>query len=224
MRKISYFLFLFGLGVHTYGQVKTLDIPVFKNGEQSLWYKWQQENVAAIGLPDLTKSTDSLHFRFATETQMVDIWTNDFKKFHGVVYNFTKKYDSKNSNYNSKSVFINREKLKGAAAQEIYRIFKDKAIFEIPGKEKISGWGIGADGETYLIEHSTPGQYSMKSYWSPSMFRYQIKEAKIIYALVGQLELNLGLRYSFQKFINHLPRGCYRAGGIVLACNNKIKK
>jgi len=156
---------------------------------------------------------------------MVDIRTNDFKKFDGVVYNFTKKYDLKNSNYDSASVFINKKKLKHAEAQEIYKIFKNKAIFEIPSQEKIPGWGgIGSDGVTYLIEYSTPQHYSMKSYWTPGGLRYQVKEANIIYALVGQLELNLGLRYSFQKFINHLPKGCYQAGGMMLACNNKVKK
>ena len=224
MKKLCCFLFFFGLNFEVYCQVKTVDIPVYKNGVQTFWYKWQQKIVAEVGLSDLTKSTDSLHFRFATDTQIIDIRTNDFKKFDGVVYNFTKKYDSKNSNYDTTSVFMNKKKLKQAAAQEIYTVFKNKSIFEIPSEEKIPGWGMVLDGEIYIIEYSTPSQYSMKTYGTPDMFRHRIKEANTIYALAGQLKLDLGLRDSFQKFINHLPKGCYRAGGIMLSCNNKVKK
>lgn len=224
MKKISCFIFLFGFRILTYGQVKKLEIPVYKNGERTLWYKWQQENVAKTGLSDLTKSSDSLHFRFATETQIVDISTVDFKKFDGAVYNFTKKYNAVIGGYDTTKIFMNKKKLKHSAAYEIYTFFENGAIFEIPSEEDISGWGKGMDGISYIIEYSTPSHYSLKSYWTPEMFRYQLKEANKIYTLADQLESNLDLRYSFQTFINHLPKGCYSAGGIATACNENIRK
>ena len=206
------------------GQVKTLEIPVYKDGKPTFWYKLQQENIAKMGLSDLTKSSGILHFRFATETQIVDISTTDFKKFDGAVYNFTEKYNAKISGYDTTKIFMNKKKLKHSVAYEIYAFFKNEAIFQLPSEEDIQGWGLGADGKSYIIEYSTPSHYSVKSYWSPEIFRYQLKEANKIYTLANQLESNLGLRYSFQTFINHLPNGCYKAGGIAVTCNEKAKK
>ena len=66
----------------TFGQIKTFDIPI-ENGDTSLWYKWKQRDIKQIDIPDLRTSSDNFHFRFWTEIQIVDIWTNDFKTING---------------------------------------------------------------------------------------------------------------------------------------------
>jgi hypothetical protein len=51
----------------------------------SFWFALKQKDVARIGLPDLTKSADSLHFRYWMENQAVDIWTTFGSTFSGII-------------------------------------------------------------------------------------------------------------------------------------------
>jgi len=65
---------------NVYGQSKHISIPQYKNGDTTLWFKWQNERDDKLKLPHLISATDNFHFRFWTNGQAVDIWTNDNKQ------------------------------------------------------------------------------------------------------------------------------------------------
>lgn len=147
------------------GQTKTCNIPTYKNGDTSFSYKFKSEISNKIGLTNLTNSTESMHFRFWTETQVIDIWTNDFIKFNGQLINFTTSIKSKKNNesFYSEIISLNQSK-----TDSIYKAFDENLIFNIPDQENIPGWKSGVDGSIYFIEYSSKSEYSFKSYWTPS--------------------------------------------------------
>jgi hypothetical protein len=203
--------------LHCIGQVKVCDIPKYKNGELSVWYQWTQNDTKRAGLPDLTQSSDSLHFRFLTETQSVDIWTNDYKTFSGTFANFTTSKPCTNCLIKDESKFYSRKyPLDTATSRQIYDYFGNLNIFKIPAQDSIEGWSSGCDGEVFSIEYSSPTHYSFKNYWTPSAFTDKIKYAADIDSLVHLLEEKLQMPISFAAFIDVLPLGCYSAGGYMI--------
>ena len=208
------------------GQNKQIHVPIYQNSDTCLWFKWAQLDVSRAGLPNLTTSKDSLHFRFLTETQAIDIWTADFITFNGTIANFTTAY---NSNKKSTSIkdgrfYSNVENIDTATCRKIYNIFTSLSIFNIPTDDNIPGWSSGEDGTTFLIETSTPQEYSFKTYWTPSVFKDSLIEAATIDTLAKQLQEVLRLEESFGAFISQLPIGCYHYVSYVIICREKEKK
>jgi hypothetical protein len=182
------------------GQNKTVSIPISLNSDTTYWYKWLQKYSSSKGLSDLSKNADSLHFRITTLSQAVDVWTNDYKNFKGIVTVFIKCVSSQQVETN-KTISI---RIDTSIARKIYDLVKDNNIFTIPTDEKINGWSQGFDGIEVLIEYSTPNFYSFKQYWTPCVFK-DIKEAQAIDTTqrqVWQLVSNLHL----PKY--HLNKGC----------------
>jgi hypothetical protein len=210
-----------------FGQTKSISIPICNDGDTSLWFKWQQEKFSQVGLLNLLTSNDSLHFRFSTETQSIDIWTNDFNIFYGIFANFTTSYDPdkyKKENPPLDEFYSNKSELDTITARQVYIIFSELSIFDIPADDSLQGWYTGHDGDEYLIEYSTTYNYSFKKYWTPSAYKEKIKEAASIDSLVKQLETRLKMQKSFWTFIDTLPLGCYHTGSIEVTCKSKQKR
>jgi len=198
MRQLSttiIFLLAFLISV---GQNKTGSVPFDFNGDTTHWYKWLQKYTFKNGLPDLSKSTDSLHFRITTLSQAIDVWTNDYKTFKGTTTAFIKCTNSKQLETN-KTISVT---IDTSIARKIYNLVSNNNTFDIPTDDKITGWSQGFDGIEILIEYSTPYFYSFKQYWSPSAFK-DIKEAQIIDTTqrqAWQLVSNLRLpKYTLNK-------------------------
>jgi hypothetical protein len=209
-----------------FGQEKSFYVPTYRNGDTTLWYKWQQENFEKAGLKKLTNTNDTLHFRFSSETQVIDIWTTDFLTFMGTLTNFTSSCDfdtHKRKKEKADKFFSETKSLDTVTARKVYDLFLEKSIFEIPPQDQIKGWSNGKDGITYFIEKSTSKSYSFKDYWTPSAFKNKVEEANRFNEMTERLEELLNLRHSFGQFINSLPYGTYRAGGIVFISTSKKK-
>ncbi|MBL7896607.1 MAG: hypothetical protein JNK50_15025 [Bacteroidia bacterium] len=234
-RQISVIVTFLLFGQHYFGQTKSIFVPIHRNSssyraDTSFWYIIQNNNFLKAELPDLKKSIDSLHFRFSTDIQAVDIWTTNFQTFHGIFTNFTTSYhhDPYKLDPRPEAFFSSKSNLDEKTAKEIYNIFNSLSIFSIPTDSRILGWESGNDGIEYLIEYSTPTNYSFKEYWTPYAYKKTIKEAALIDSLVQQLETNLQLAKKFKDFINTLPEGSYYAGdhgGLnIITTDKKAKK
>ncbi|MBI3235451.1 MAG: hypothetical protein HYZ42_15675 [Bacteroidetes bacterium] len=78
-RFVSIFLICFLTNISV-GQVKKqISVPHYENGDTSFWYKWQSERDDKLKLSHILYSTHPFHFRFWTNGQAVDIWTEDYK-------------------------------------------------------------------------------------------------------------------------------------------------
>jgi hypothetical protein len=161
-----------------------------------------------------------MHFRFWTETQVIDIWTNDFINFHGQLINFTSSVEAKKPDTSFYSQIIT---LKQSKTDSIYKAFDEYLIFKIPDQDKIPGWKSGLDGSIYFIEYSSKNEYSFKSYWTPTSFT-EIKEAVVLQSLITYVFRNLALESSWYSFVKTLPKGCYHAGGTSMTCPKLSKR
>ncbi len=194
-----------------YGQInKVINIPSNKNGDTTFYYKWQHERDNKLKLTHLSSCTDKFHFRFSVNGQIVDIWTNDYKRFFGLLTNYTdsyEPYDADNQKRKPSITFSNQVQLDTLLARQAYTLVK--AISSIPSEDSIKGWGVGFDGITYLFETSTPTHYSFKSYWTPTAQDSNLIEARQIKKFVDDIDSLLNLRTEYDKFFATLKPGSY---------------
>src|SRR6266496_1750890 len=147
-------------------------------GDTSNRYQTHNDLANRIGLPDLTTSTDSLHFRFWSGHQAIDIWTNDFVTFNGLFANYTRSADmeppKQGLNIPKEGKFYSSvSPIDTATAKQIYKLFTGDSILSIPTYDSIPGWSgwIVIHGNFFSIEHFTSSEYSIKEYLEPSAFK-----------------------------------------------------
>jgi hypothetical protein len=224
MRAILSAFLLIVLCNYTNGQVITKSIPLEKNGDTSFFYSWNKKMLAKAELKNLENGADTLHFRFTSDIQVIDIWTSDYSTFSGMLTNYTTKYQYKDSkkDQNVKQTFLFEKKvLDTNTSKRIYELFIALKIFTIPSQDSIPAWTNGLDGNMYYVEHFTNNAYSFKHYWTPYIFKDKIEEARRINELSEKLELLLKLNQSFTNFINSLPKGSYSSGGALFTKSSK---
>ena len=208
----------------SYGQIKELHVP----DSDSNFYPEYQKNIAQIKLPNLTKSKDSLHFRFSTYTQIIDIWTKDYKVFYGTFSNFTTSFTPdgwKRKKRKREAFYSDKSNLDTSIARQVFDIFNTLSILTIPTEDSIKDWMLDReyikDGELYVIEYSSPTFYFFRTYFCPDLFKDKIKEAAKIDSLINFFKTAFQMKDSFKKFINTLPNGCYHAGSYHMLCRNE---
>jgi hypothetical protein len=214
------------VGQISFGQSKNIQVPVYRQKDTTLWYIWTKENIQKIGLQDLTKTTQLLHFRFWTERQVIDIWTVDNTTFEGKFISYTKEYDPakyKTNKPKPEKFYSKVDDIDTATARTIYQFAYNQRLFEVPFQDSVKGWSNGTDGDTYLVEYSTPTHYSFKDYWTPQIQK-GISEAAIINTVDKFLKATLHMDTNWSLFIKGLPKGCYHAGSLFITCNKTKPK
>ena len=176
-----------------------------------------------MNLACLPSSSDAMHFRLWTEVQAVDIWTNDFITYHGILSNFTSMY-RENDDWHEKDSFISEQAmLDTGIAKRVYGLFSENHILDMPEQDSIAGWRWGNDGETFVMEYATLSHYSLKEYWMPSFVK-DVKEALVMTKTIEKLHAMLGMSARWDDFVYSLPKGCYRSGPMTMVHVTKAKK
>jgi hypothetical protein len=201
-------------------QSKRLD----PQSDTAFWCKLKTEVAARIGLADLTTSTDSLHFRYWMENQAVEVWTNDFVHFDGIISNHTEKVESNTKTglpAKKPKFYTDKTKLSATEARNVIDLFDQMHVFQFSSDKQVKGWEEGLDGEEFLLEYATGSTYSFKSYWTPSA-QHGVPEADTLVVLNQRLRRMINLSGSWSSFLATLPRGCYTYGEMTMVC--PIKK
>ena len=225
MKKRLPLLLLLACSAFAQAQPKHIEVPVRSANDTSLSYKWAQERIQEAGLADLRQSREAVHFRFYTEKQIIDIWSDDRRVFNGVLSNHTSSYTDDNTSsrrkkaQTSKSYFQNIP-IDTASARQAYLLFTGGAIAAIPPQDSIPGWDPGFDGYMYYIESSTPDTYSFREYWTPSLYNDKLKEAAALCTFGNKMETLMDTERIFSLFLNRLPKGCYYSGGMYITCTH----
>lgn len=198
---------------------KIISIPTYKSVnnriDTTLWYKWKNELAKKINLKNLIVSDDSIHYRFWTDFQAIDLWTNDGKSYFGLITNYAQKYNDKLYEKNIEkidTIFSNQIKLDNSKASDIFYLINIAGIASIPTCEEIKGWGEGLDGYEFIIERATKNQYDFKTYFSPASFIDSLDEAKKIQMVFDKFYKE----YKFYDYFKNLklPKGRYKRNGI----------
>lgn len=218
MRHPFLIIFCF-LTVHTTAQ-KHSYIPTYQNGDTCLWYKWQSEKYRKAGLRNLLFASDSICFRFSTEVEAIEIWTNDYIHFEGFYSIFTTSPDKKsNGNQEKEPFYSGYWTLTTDEAKKAYDLYRSLGIASIKAQDSIQGWQDGLDGDQFILELSTPVSYSFKPYWTPSYFKNKIHDAFLIDSFSNSIRKDIRFSERFHNFISTLPKGCYRVGSYFVTCN-----
>ena len=182
-------------------------------GDTIYWFKGNRELLKTLELKDFEKSTDEFNFRFRNHGQVIEI-TKDSFVINGTITNYI--YRDKTNN--KRKILSNKITLSVEQAKNIYNIIQNSEILNLQSDNKIENWKRGADGITYIIEHSDKKNYWFKHYWTPST-QDSIPEALIVSNLIKSLSDTLNLQETYTKFKNDLPKkGCYSSGGGTTFC------
>lgn len=197
-------------------QSKRLD----PESDTAFWYGLKAQDAARIGLADLMISTDSLHFRYWMENQAIDVWTNDFVHFDGIISNHTDKVESTSNTglpATTPKFYSSKTRLSEAEARNIFELFERAKVFHLRTDKGIENWQHGFDGAEYLLEYATGSTYSFKAYWTPSA-QQGVPEADTLLALNQRLGQIINLGANWKSFLATLPPGCYREGEMTMVC------
>jgi hypothetical protein len=210
MKKTHLITILLFLTFHTsFSQIKEI------KGDTAYWYNRNIELQKTFELKDFLKSSDEFNFRFTNQGQIIEISKNK-TKYNGTITNYI--YHTKNANSNKLNTLTNKIILQPKQAEDIYNIVQKSKIIDLPSDRDIENWKFGADGITYIIEHSDAKNYWVKHYWTPTA-QDSIPEAILVLELVKKLSDTLNLEETYESFKNDLPKkGCYNSGGIINMC------
>lgn len=184
-------------------------------GDTAFWYKRNVEFRESLGLKSFEKSSNEFDFRFKNHGQVIEISKNG-SKYSGALTNYI--YHSKKSNSDDSEIISNTIILSPEKAESIYKIIQNSKILELSSDTNIENWKSGADGTTYVIEHSDTENYWFNNYWSSSS-QGSILETQIVIEFVENLSNRLDLKESYNSFRKDLPqKGCYHSEGMVTFC------
>lgn len=210
MKRLRTTLILFLLFYQiAFPQIKKID------GDTVYWFKSNRGFQKKLDLKNFEKSNDEFNFRFRNNGQVIEI-TKDSSSINGHITNYI--YHTKKANRDKIDTLFSKITLSPEQAKNVYNIILNSGILNLPSDNKIEDWKKGADGITYILEHSDKKTYWLKSYWTPTS-QGSIPEALIILNFIKNLSDKLNLKETYTTFKNDLPKnGCYNSGGMGTAC------
>ncbi len=187
---------------------------------ESFNYKFSARLQQSLKLEPLNYAKDTFHFRFWRVSQAIDIWTTDYKNFGGVVTSFYEKYKKLKVGekpYEGETKTVKQQHvLDSNKAKQAFDLILKYDLLNIPDCMQIKEWRWGFDGFSYIIETSTPLNYSLKTYWSPKAQKESVVEAKNILAFEKSLDTILGLDKLGDEFKSNVPSGSYVISGTII--------
>ncbi|TYR30804.1 hypothetical protein FXV77_21735 [Sphingobacterium phlebotomi] len=168
----------------TFSQTKEI------KGDTAFLYNRNIELQKALELKDFEKSHDEFNFRFRNHGQVIEI-SKDSTKYNGIITNYV--YHTRKANRDKTEILSNKIILSPKQAEDIYNIIQISQILELPSDKYIANWKQGADGITYIVEHTDRKSYWFKNYWAPYI-QDSIPEAIIVSKLIENLSDTLNLQ------------------------------
>jgi hypothetical protein len=172
------------------------EIPINKNGKQSLYYKITKEKINELGLDSLESGYDSLQIRIwfdyslAFKKHLIVLKRNS-GVWHGEFYTY--KYYLSTNTIGEKSK--NNVTPKSGWNHFVKELFGLK-IISLPNGLEIPGLGGGEDGASYNIEVATKNLYRYYSYWSPKSTENKFWQAKNMVQIIKLLEREFNFKRS----------------------------
>ena len=203
------------------GQTKDLYNVLSVTGDTTFWFKYQQTVIKELSLSNLHTTTNSFYFRLWKANQVIDIWYNINGFYEGEITSWTSEYVP-NDEKKTDRTLINKITINADTVNHLVELIKSSTILNLPTDNLIKGWKQGFDGITYIVEFSTPKQYSFKTYWTPAI-QDTLNEAKIVQSFVDDFSELANTKNVWQTFSKIIPYECYINGGNI-ACKVLTKK
>ena len=193
-------------------QQNVAHIPLYKNGDTTLWYGLKSELINEIQLDDFLTSPE-FRFRFWTNNQLIDISEDS-----GFVICYERKYkDNDWKRKKKRKLYTKKFELSQVEMNQLRELLDSSGILELPSEEDIEGWSLGLDGITYTVELADNSEYHFRTYWTPNV-QTELSEAKLVNDFINNLNDILELKNKYDQFFAKLPKGCYNNGDITVIC------
>lgn len=183
-------------------------------GDTNYYYSRVSRHDKKINRPPLIESTDSFHFVFRSSGSIIDIWTNDYYKYNGLItiYIYHHSHQQKKNTKESSEVRYMQFPIDSVRAKQVINLFQPIAL--IPSENSIVGWKKNFfDGSSDIIEVETPLSYCMKKYGNIRAQDSSIPESKALLKFKDSLNSILNLDLIFREFHRTLVSGTYSWDG-----------
>lgn len=191
---------LLQLSVSATGQSKRLDVPIYKDGTYNLSYILHQRHVLLIGLPDLIRNNEFLHYRIWDENNSaVDIWRASDGTIKGSTALHAQSSTAKGALY-----YFLYQPMPDSVASKIYAYLQQYNIATSLTNDSIADCNNIQDVHEHLLEFSTPDYYCAKLICDPLSIKYP--SAIEFDSLLLFLNTNLKLKKMWVDLIYSLPR------------------
>ena len=180
-------------------------------GDTTLYNRYTIPLLEETKSPNFLDSKNDFNFRLEYYGQIIDISKKD-NQIIGTLTNYIYKLGKKRKTISAKS------SLNNSLALQTYQLIYDSEVLDLKTDKEIKDWKQGADGITYIIEHSDKNNYWYKTYWTPSI-QDSIPEAITINNFIANISNILDLRENYKRFRDQIPHnGCYGNGSLAIIC------
>jgi hypothetical protein len=171
-------------------------------GDTAYWYRRNKE-LKDFSLTDFSTSDADFAFRFWGHGQVVELFkTGD--KISGAITNYIYWSNIRLRKRLERTIFA-KVKIDNTKASAIYAITQGSGILSLQSDKMIDKWSRGADGTTYIIEHSDKSEYWFKHYWTPSA-QGSVPEALVVMKFLKSFSDTLQLSQRYKEFEDTLPK------------------
>jgi hypothetical protein len=180
------------------------------------WYNTGTGKYQVLPAGDIKTSSNRFTLKISFTNYILEISPSKDNQLAGHLIVFTSSYQEGDYNGRFSQNYFTEHTVSSDTARMVYDLFTREGIERIPTDKDIAGWSYGFDGITYNVETTINGNYSKKTYWTPSAFK-EIKEAVILDHFFSNIKSTLQLQAKWDSFLSNLPRGkAYRYGSMMV--------
>jgi hypothetical protein len=188
---------------------------------KSDWYNTKTKTYQDLPTADIRASDNKFTLRISFTNYIIEVSSRSDNEFQGRLVVLTSSYQEGDYNGRFSQKYFTSHAITSDTGRMIFNHFTQAGMAEIPTDKDIPGWRYGTDGITYTIETVTNGDYSRKTYWTPSVFK-TIEEAVTVDRFFSSIESLLRLKTKWDAFLSGLPRGkTYQYGSMMLVTLNE---
>jgi hypothetical protein len=220
----STFLIFFMFSINwILAQSRKIEIPINQSKDTSYFYKIHENITSQLGIVNLIDKHDSIDFRFWRDNQLLDFKIKPSEPIMCDYYQFVRQLSKKEKDweYKNQKLLFEKMPIDIQIARQLWRKITELHIYLFPNDSNINGWSSGRDGSTFITEYSSDLIYKYATYWTPGIQNDSITQAKKIEEFSEYLELLVGVKGRFEKFISDLPNGRYSYGMIIITKKGK---
>jgi len=217
------FILLLLSSILVFGQNKKHHKNTDKNVDSVEWYNYGAEVESQIGLESNQNTKNKWLFRLRTENQVIDVWKNKQDKLFGKITSWVKEYIPYDDEKPTNRVYYEFKLLDSVKVHQLVSLIDSTRIKNVPDGGSIKNWKTGYDGIYYKIERSNTKDYSLKTYWEPSI-QYHLKEAIIVQKFIDRWLEITDAKQIWSDFTKKIPYEFYINYGPWITSRKLTKK
>ncbi|ALI99175.1 hypothetical protein [Rufibacter tibetensis] len=174
------------------------------------------DHIKSLGIESIDSTTNIKVYRIWTDYQLVHLEQKADSTFNGLLVNFVTKR-SGTPKKPKEELIIHSIKIPDSSVMHLLDSFYEFNIETLKDSHELENYPQGLDGNTFVFEVANANSYRIYSYWEPLNDRYQNKELPEIISVRGILKTlisTISPPKHFAWFLDKLPKGSYRYGGI----------